>query len=82
MVEIANLAESLEDWDVAEKALRNVVLLKGEELIGRSEIYLRQARIWMHRGDNKRALMFARKAQKEEPEDAQVVSLLEELGAA
>ena len=82
LVDIANLAESLQDWDVAEKALRNVVLLKGEDLLGRSEIYLRQARIWMHRGDNKRALMFARKAQREEPEAAEVVSLLQQLGAA
>ena len=79
---IANLAEALEDWDNAEKALRNVLLTKEDSPIGRSELYVRQARVWMFRGDNKRALMLARKAQKEEPDSAQVITLLQQLGAA
>jgi tetratricopeptide (TPR) repeat protein len=81
-IEIANLAEALEDWDTAEKALRHLLLTKDDVAIGRSEVYVRQARIWMARGDSKRALMLARKAQKEEPESAQVIMLLEQLGAA
>jgi tetratricopeptide (TPR) repeat protein len=81
-IEIANLAESLEDWDTAEKALRNLLLAKEDVAIGRCEVYVRQARIWMARGDSKRALMLARKAQKEEPESAQVIMLLQQLGAA
>ena len=79
---IANLAEALEDWDNAEKALRSVLLTKEDSPIGRSELYVRQARVWMFRGDNKRALMLARKAQKEEPDSAQVITLLQQLGAA
>jgi len=80
--EIADLAEELQDWDAAEKALRTISLLKTECPIGRSESFVRQARIWLLRGDQKRALMWARRAQKEEPESEQVVSLLEQLGAA
>ena len=82
MLAIADLAEALEDWDAAEKALRNVLLSREDSPIGRSELYVRQARVWMVRGDNKRALMLARKAQKEAPDSAQVITLLRQLGAA
>jgi tetratricopeptide (TPR) repeat protein len=82
VLEIADLAEALEDWDAAEKALRNTLLTREDSPIGRSELYVRQARVWMVRGDNKRALILARKAQKEEPNSAEVITLLRQLGAA
>jgi tetratricopeptide (TPR) repeat protein len=81
-VEVAILAEELQDWDTAERALRTISLMKGESPLPRCELFVRQARIWIVRGDSKRALMFARKAQKEEPDSAQVVVLLQQLGAA
>jgi hypothetical protein len=59
-----------------------VLLAKGELPIARSDLYVRQARIWIVRGDDKRALMLVRKAQKEEPVSLEVGTLLRRLGAA
>lgn len=81
-VDITLVAESIEDWDTAEKTLRRLALLKDESPMPLSEVFVRQARILRIRGDERRALMWARRAHKEDPDSAQVAELLAELSAA
>lgn len=78
--ELANLAEAIEDWDLALQALRAIALIKTGCPISLCESLVRQGRISLRTGDEKRALFFARKAKKEDPEDPAVQELLGMLG--
>lgn len=79
--ELADLAEALEDWDLAVKVLRTITVLD-ECPISRTEAFLRQAKIAHRRGDRQRAVLWAKKAKQEEPENPDVVQFLAELGEA
>ena len=78
--ELANLAEMIEDWDMALQALRAIALIKTGCPISLCQSLVRQGRISLRTGDEKRALFFARKAKKEDPEDPEVIELLSMMG--
>ncbi|MCX4241103.1 tetratricopeptide repeat protein [Paraliomyxa miuraensis] len=77
--ELADLAEALEDWDLAVKTLRTITVLE-DCPISKTEAFLRQAKIAFRRGDRQRAVLWARKARHEAPEDQDVLAFLAELG--
>lgn len=79
VAEVANVAEKLGNFELAQQALRNVPLVEGKCPISVVDSYLRQARILMMLGDNKRALFCARKALKEDPESEEATNLIAEL---
>ena len=78
--DLANLAESLAEWDLAAKTLRTITLIDTECPIGRAEAFLRQGRISKMLGDEKSAKMWARRAKREDPESDEIDAFLEELG--
>ncbi len=77
--ELADLAEVLEDWDTAVRALRTITLFDGPCPISRPQAFLRQAQIALHRGDRQRAVLWARKAKHEGPDDPDVDAFLAQL---
>ncbi len=78
--ELADLAEALEQWDLAVKVLRTITLIDGPCPITRTSAFLRQAKIAFRRGDRQRAVLWARKAKHEDPEAHDVAEFLAELG--
>ena len=80
--ELADLAEALEDWDLAVRVLRSITLLEGPCPITRADAFLRQARISHRKGDRQRAVLWARKAKHEDPQAVEVDAFLAELGEA
>ncbi|HVI00949.1 MAG TPA: tetratricopeptide repeat protein [Enhygromyxa sp.] len=76
--DLADLAEQLEQWELATKVLRQIALLEGECPISRAMSFVRQGRISLIQGDPKRAIFWARRAQKEDPELVEANSLLAE----
>jgi tetratricopeptide (TPR) repeat protein len=80
--ELADLAEVLEVWDLAVRVLRTITLLDSPCPISRVQAFLRQAQISFRRGDRQRAVLWARKAKHESPDDAEVASFLAHLGEA
>lgn len=81
MADLADLAEEMEDWDLAIKALRSIILLDGECRISNGQAYLRQGRIWHRRGDSRKAMQWAQRALLEEGETDEVRAFMEELEA-
>ena len=77
--ELADLAEAMEEFDLAVKVLRTITLLD-ECPISRVEAFLRQAKIAYKRGDRQRAVLWARKARHEAPDSEEVAAFLTELG--
>ncbi|MBL4687977.1 MAG: tetratricopeptide repeat protein [Nannocystaceae bacterium] len=77
--ELADLAEAVEEYDLAVKVLRTITLLD-DCAISRVEAFLRQAKIAFKRDDRQRAVLWARKARHEAPDSAEVAAFLEELG--
>lgn len=80
--ELADLAEALEQWDLAVRVLRTITLHDGPCPITRADAFLRQARISHRRGDRQRAVLWARKAKHESPDAPEVEAFLAELGEA
>jgi len=78
--ELADMAEAVEDWDLAVKVLRTITLIDGECPIDRTHAFLRQAKIAHRKGDRQRAVLWARKAKHENAEAPDVVEFLAELG--
>ncbi len=78
--ELADLAEELNLWDLASKTLRTISLIDSGCPISRGEAFLRQAKIALHQDDRKAALMWARRARREDPESEEARALLEQLG--
>ncbi|PRP90612.1 tetratricopeptide repeat protein [Enhygromyxa salina] len=76
---LADLAEGLEQWDLATKVLRQIALMEGECPITRAMSFVRQGRISMILGDTKRAVFWARRAHKEDPELEEANALLAEV---
>jgi tetratricopeptide (TPR) repeat protein len=80
--ELADLAEALEQWDLAVRVLRTITLIDGPCPISRTSAFLRQAKIAHRRGDRQRAVLWARKAKHEAPDSSEVGEFLTELGEA
>ncbi len=78
--DLANVAEELEQWDLAAKTLRTITLIDTECPISRAEAFLRQGRIAKLQGDEKSAKMWARRAKREAPESEEIDAFLEALG--
>jgi tetratricopeptide (TPR) repeat protein len=76
---LADLAEELEQWDLATKVLRQIALMEGDCPITRAMSFVRQGRISMILGDTKRAVFWARRAHKEDPELEEANALLAEV---
>jgi len=79
-VELTDRAEACEDWDMAIWALRTIAMMKEDSPLPRSGVFLRQGKIALVRGDEKRAKLFARQAQQEDEESESVKAFLEQLG--
>ena len=77
--ELADLAEAVEQWDLAIRVLRTIALIDADCPISRVQAFLRQAVIFYRRGDPKRAELWALKARHEAPDDPEVEHLLSEL---
>ncbi len=78
--ELANLAEHLQDWELAAKTLRAVSLLETDCPITKAEAFYRQGRIAHYQGDEKNARMWARRARREDAVSPAIEAFLVELG--
>jgi tetratricopeptide (TPR) repeat protein len=86
--EVADRAEAAGDLDLALKALRLIVANNTAGPISLPEAFLRQARISHKRGENDRAISFARRASQDAPngdriqrESRELIKVLEAGGA-
>jgi len=79
-LELADLSEALEEWDLAIKVLRSITVSDQEGPISRTQALLRQAKIAFKREDRQRALLWGRRALQEDPADEEVKAFLAELG--
>jgi hypothetical protein len=79
-VQLANRAEEYEDWDMAIWALRTIAMMKEDNPLPRAEVFLRQGKIALVRGDERRAKLFARQAEQEDAESEPVRAFLSKLG--
>ncbi|MBW2534274.1 MAG: tetratricopeptide repeat protein [Deltaproteobacteria bacterium] len=80
--ELADLAELLEQWDAATKALRAITLIEGCRITP-TQALIRQGRISLRQGDTKRAMMFARRAKRgEEGDQSEIDAFIAEVEAA
>ncbi len=78
---LSNLAEEMEEWDLALKALRQITMLKEDTAISKAEAYFRQGKISYARDDDKkRALLFIKKALQENPDFEDARNFLDEVG--
>ncbi|HEU4577818.1 MAG TPA: tetratricopeptide repeat protein [Polyangiaceae bacterium] len=77
--ELAALAMSRGEFDVAIKALQLVTLLKTPGPMSRAEAYLRQAAIAKHRGDLKKSALLAKRAITTDPAYQEARAFLGEL---
>ena len=78
--ELADLAETLEEWDLAVATLRIIPTIEDECPITPAQALLRQGRIAYRLGDRKRALLCARRANLADGESEEVKAFLSELG--
>ena len=76
---LADLAEDIEQWDLATKTLRTISLIDTECPISRADAFLRQGRIAYRQGDPKNAMMWARRAKREDPDSEEVAQFMAEL---
>jgi tetratricopeptide (TPR) repeat protein len=67
-LDAADLAEELEEWASALKALKNMTLMKGECPIPQAQAFFRLGRVTLATGDKKRAILYVKRAVKEDPE--------------
>jgi predicted Zn-dependent protease len=80
--ETAVLAQAMGSFELALKALRAITMLKGETSMSRAEAFYRQAQIVAHKGEPRRAVLWAKKAKAEDANLPGVDQLLAELGEA
>jgi len=79
--DLADLAEALEQWDVALKALRAISLIESGCRITPSQSLIRQGYIAIRGGDEKRAKMIARRLKRADDADSEEVqAFLREIG--
>ena len=78
--QLANLAEEMEEWDLALKALKQISLIKEELPISKAQSLLRQGKIaYYHEDDKKRGMLYARKALQDNPDYEEAKQFLEEM---
>ena len=80
--ELATLAMQLGNNDVALQALRAVTLMRADGPLSRAMAFLLQAKIAHAKGEERRALLWARKARSEDPELEEAVEFLRGIGDA
>ncbi len=78
--DLAVLGQEEGRYDIAVKALQSLTLSKVAGPMSKAEAYLRQAQIAQIQGDEKKALLMARRAQATDPEQAGLSYLLSQLG--
>ncbi|RLB62338.1 MAG: hypothetical protein DRI90_09285, partial [Deltaproteobacteria bacterium] len=78
--ELADLAEELEEWDLAAQTLRTIATLDGDCPIAPAQSLIRQGRIALRQDDKKRALLCARRAKMADSESEELQAFLQELG--
>jgi len=78
---LAHLAIDLKEYEVALNALRVVTLSKTDGPMSRAMAFLLQARIAHERGEERRALLWARKAKSEDPNLTEADDFLARIGA-
>ncbi|MCP4680400.1 MAG: tetratricopeptide repeat protein [Deltaproteobacteria bacterium] len=78
-LELADRASELEDWDIAVWALKTIALMKTGAPISRAQVFLRQGEISLLRGDKRRAILFGRQAQQEDPNLEEATTFLSEI---
>ncbi len=78
--ELADLAEQLEQWDLAAQTLRTIATLDGDCPITPAQSLIRQGRIALQQDDKKRALLCARRAKMADSESEELQAFLQELG--
>jgi hypothetical protein len=76
------MAEQANAWDVAEKALTSLILLKEADAMPRAELLLRRARVARVLNGEKQALLWARKALEEAKDSAEAAELVRALERA
>ncbi len=79
-IELADVAESIDDFDLAVKALRAITLLPASGGMSPATAFFRQARIAMRTGDKPRAVIFAKRALQEDPRLGDAAEFLKDLG--
>jgi tetratricopeptide (TPR) repeat protein len=79
-IELADLAEAANDFDLAVKALRAVTLLPTGSPMTPAMAFFRQARIAQRTGDRPRAVIFAKRALQEDPRLSEAADFLKEIG--
>lgn len=78
-IELANLAEQMEDYDLAIRVLRSIALMEAAP-ITRAVAYLRQGFIADKRGDRQKAVLWGRKALMEDPNCQDATDFLQRIG--
>ena len=78
-VELAALAEKLEDYDLAIRVLRSIALMEAAPM-SRAVAYLRQGYIAERRGDRQKAVLWGRKALMEDPNCSEATEFLKQIG--
>ncbi|MBN2529186.1 MAG: tetratricopeptide repeat protein [Deltaproteobacteria bacterium] len=77
--ELAELAEELEQWETALKALRNISLMKTNCPMSKAESFFRQGRISYRTGDEKRAVLYLKKALQEDRDHGEAEAFLQQI---
>jgi tetratricopeptide (TPR) repeat protein len=79
--ELADLAEQQGNWEIAKKALQQIIALVDADCpISKADAFYRQGRIALRTGDDKNARMWARRARREDPQSLEIENFLRELG--
>ncbi|MEZ4448532.1 MAG: tetratricopeptide repeat protein [Nannocystaceae bacterium] len=78
-VELADLSEKMEDYDLAIRVLRSIALMETAPL-SRAVAYLRQGYIAERRGDRQKAVLWGRKALMEDPNCVEATQFLQQIG--
>ena len=79
--ELAYLAMELENYEVAQRALRQITMLKVPAPLPKALAYQHLGEIARHQGDNKRALMLLKRATDEDPQLETARELLSQIQA-
>ncbi len=79
--ELADVAMEQSNFDIAQKALRAIALMKNPAPMSRAMAFLRQGMIARSQGDPKKAVFLARKALSEDANLEEARTFLREIGA-
>ncbi len=79
--ELAYLAMELQSWDVAQRALRQITMLKVPAPLPKALAYQHLGEIARHQGDTKRAMMLLKRAIDDDPSLESARALLDALQA-